>query len=599
MQHDKMLVLAAILTIVLAGQVFLASQDKNLVGDERAHITAGTAYVQTGSLLMNAEHPPLIKYAAGVLLSPLRPVLPTESEAWQMGDMWGVSRAFVDRNLAIEGSMRFLARLIPLFLVIVLGIAVFFAARSYGPAAALLALLFVAFEPNIIAHAQFLTMDLPVTCFFFVSFAAFLAFSRDGGRKWLALSAVAAGLALLSKFTAFLLFPSLLFALPLLWKRLAGSAPRKAVFCVASIIVVFVAAVSILFAGYGFADMGVYDVDYKGYSVPVTGPKMFAAGMAWNARHESDGHYSYLDGVSSLRGWWYYYAVAALLKTPLPLLLLFSVGLLTLPFSKRRSEWLAWLGPVIVVFAFYSLFSRVQIGLRYVLIAYPFLAIIASRVVQLNAFKRPAVRAVLLILCAWIAVGTLLVFPNHLAYFNELVPRGEGHNYLLDSNLDWSQDQSSFAAWAKSSGIGFSEPSCVPRPGVYFAPASLLHGVVVDDYNLEREGLAINEARYCLTWLQDYEPFMRWRDTIFVYNVTELRSDESVCAGRGVILNGYAGRYDGTSLPLASVEYGGRTFPVKQTLVREDQPEVGCFLTGGKRRFSLFKDGDCFFLEIL
>ena len=38
-------------------------------------------------------------------------------------------------------------------------------------------------------------------------------------------------------------------------------------------------------------------------------------------------------------------------------------------------------------------------------------------------------------------VGTVRIYPDHLAYFNDLVggPRN-GHLYLDDSNIDWCQD---------------------------------------------------------------------------------------------------------------------------------------------------------------
>jgi hypothetical protein len=46
-----------------------------------------------------------------------------------------------------------------------------------------------------------------------------------------------------------------------------------------------------------------------------------------------------------------------------------------------------------------------------------------------------------IILVAWSAVSSLLVFPHSLSYFNE--PSGgpdQGYEHLIDSNIDWGQD---------------------------------------------------------------------------------------------------------------------------------------------------------------
>ena len=62
--------------------------------------------------------------------------------------------------------------------------------------------------------------------------------------------------------------------------------------------------------------------------------------------------------------------------------------------------------------------------------------------------SRGLLRALVLVLAGWYAVGTLRVHPHYLAYFNELGggPRN-GYRLLVDSNLDWGQDLKGLKAW--------------------------------------------------------------------------------------------------------------------------------------------------------
>lgn len=98
---------------------------------------------------------------------------------------------------------------------------------------ALLASLIIAFDPFILAHTRVIHVDAPLAYFMFLSFLAFLLYLTQGGWKWLLISGLFGGLAVLSKTPAVLLGPilvasGLLYALfppptiprSLRWKRL-------------------------------------------------------------------------------------------------------------------------------------------------------------------------------------------------------------------------------------------------------------------------------------------------------------------------------------------------------------------------------------------
>ena len=74
---------------------------------------------------------------------------------------------------------------------------------------ALLATLIIAFDPFILAHSRVIHVDAPLSYFMFLSFLAFLLYLDRGAWKWLILSGLFGGLAVLSKTPAGLLGPIL------------------------------------------------------------------------------------------------------------------------------------------------------------------------------------------------------------------------------------------------------------------------------------------------------------------------------------------------------------------------------------------------------
>jgi hypothetical protein len=55
--------------------------------------------------------------------------------------------------------------------------------------------------------------------------------------------------------------------------------------------------------------------------------------------------------------------------------------------------------------------------------------------------KHGWVKIAALIMGVWFLTSTVRIYPYHLEYFNELVGGpSNGYKYLLDSNLNWNQD---------------------------------------------------------------------------------------------------------------------------------------------------------------
>ena len=170
---------------------------------------------------------------------------------------------------------------------------------------------------------------------------------------------------------------------------------------------------------------------FHGFSPWLHGLEKFLA-------HAQDGHFAFFLGQYSDQGWWNYFLVAFLIKTPIGSLLLIAASLVFCRAGNplRRREVVLLLLPVMVVFLATTQ-AKVNIGLRHILPVYPFLFVLASRVTTIR-FRRhwfaPLLIGTPLVLTA---ISSLRIAPHQLAYFNEFVGGpGQGYRYLSDSNVD-------------------------------------------------------------------------------------------------------------------------------------------------------------------
>jgi hypothetical protein len=185
--------------------------------------------------------------------------------------------------------------------------------------------------------------------------------------------------------------------------------------------------------------------------------------------HNDTGHLSYLFGEVRLTGWWYFYLVALAVKTPLPLLLAGPTGMAWLAVSgwRRRDSWaIAPLASVVAILVFASAVSRINIGIRHILIVYPFFALgaafltvrvwhalragadigvspIVNQTVNHRQKHLQNLRllgaAALLAGLVWQLSTLWRAYPDYLPYFNETVG-AHPERVLVDSDLDWGQD---------------------------------------------------------------------------------------------------------------------------------------------------------------
>jgi hypothetical protein len=219
---------------------------------------------------------------------------------------------------------------------------------------------------------------------------------------------------------------------------------------------------------------------------------------------------AYLLGEISQTGWWYYFLLAMLFKTPLATLAAtVAAGCV---FAARRGPSSfngAWATICLVVpaaiYFLAALRTNLNLGVRHVLPLYPFIfiasAIIFARAWQASRRLTSVVAAILLLL---LALESLTTWPNYIAFFNYPAGGSRGGIRLLgDSNLDWGQDLPLLGKWQKEHPdrpiqliyFGSAEPSIYldaeridptkarlpPSPAVLAVSATYLQGLYIPE----------------------------------------------------------------------------------------------------------------------
>ena len=420
----------------------------------------------------------------------------------------------------------FLARLPSLLLGVLLGWLVWIWARAlFGLRGGALALGLYTFCPNVLAHSHLVTTDVSTALAIFAAVYALWRYLERPGRGRLLVAVAAFGLAQLTKTTAAFLLP--IFAL-ILMLRLA---PRKDLLRFAGLLLLLglgaLAALNLGFLGEGTGTpLKSYTFVSEGFQklaatpvlrdLPLPLPYAYVQGLDMVSRDSRAQYWTYLRGHYSDTGFRSYFLWAFLIKVPVAtqLILLLALGLWASGRLRAPGAEDCLLVPVIVLLLYFSLFFRLGIGIRYILPVLPFLFVFAGRVAVLRPSSQAQARwqpVLLGALTLWLAVSSFSVHPQYLSYFNEIAGGpANGWRWLLDSNLDWGQDED----YIRNVYIPHSPVPVRMNPG---APVA---GRVAVDLN-RLIGLDPGIAdRYA--WLREnFRPVAKIRQTFWVFDVTE------------------------------------------------------------------------------
>ena len=407
--------------------------------DEAMHLAAGYSYLATRDFRLEPQNPPLVKelLALPLFLVHRLPFDP-DPKRWRNGDDFYVGQDFLYRSRVPADQILLLSRILNLFLgTLLIALVGWWAYRLWGNYAATVAIALACFEPNLVAYSSLVTTDTGATLFIFLT--VYLLWEYVRFPRWWLLSGtgIAAGMALVSKFSTVLLIPIIglivtvsLFiecaeSARLLLRNRPNPIRRKVFETAVLLLVIFLFAVAIIPIPYFF----------QGFEPWLFGFQRFIT-LA------QEGQSAFFLGQISYQGWWSYFVFAFLVKTPIGTLLLISTAFLLYRFGKPLAprEGLFLLLPVVVFFLAMTQ-SKVNIGLRHILPIYPLLFVFAARLATIEShrqwFKYLLIGAPL----ALTAISSLRIAPHQLAYFNEMVGGPDkGYHYLSDSNLDWGQD---------------------------------------------------------------------------------------------------------------------------------------------------------------
>ena len=165
----------------------------------------------------------------------------------------------------------------------------------------------------------------------------------------------------------------------------------------------------------------------------------------------------FLAGSYSVSGWWYFFPLAFLIKTPISLILLLFAGLALCADRWRRflDHGIYALLPLLT-FLTTAMLMKLNIGVRHILPIQPFVLLLAgTAIAELYTHRLKPVRLLLGAACLMAVAEFALICPHYLAFFNQFIGGlRNGQKYLVDSNLDWGQDLKGLKAWMDGHGVG-------------------------------------------------------------------------------------------------------------------------------------------------
>ncbi|MGZ8842369.1 MAG: ArnT family glycosyltransferase [Pyrinomonadaceae bacterium] len=455
----------AVLLATMSLQMFAVISRKSITVDEIVMIPSAYYHLAAGNFQLVNEHPPLSKIIASVPTLFIQPneVKPDQifGDPGSIQEKWSYAERFWENNPGIFESLSFWPRVPAILLTVLLGLFIFkFARELFGPLAAVISVALFTLEPTVLAHGRVVQTDIPATLGYFLLFFMLYRYANKPSLKHAVWIGAAAGVALLAKFSMLLAGPVLaVFFVMMIWRAPRKGNSRGSLF--AHIAVIALVMLVLINAGYLFQHraIGEPDVQWIQESFPrVSGTVTlftsllshivsadFILGILRQVRHTAEGHPAGFLGMYSRTGWWYYFPVAFALKTTLPFLLLSIASLAwgVYQYAKKRDARFLWMLAPFLVYTLYVLGSRIDIGVRYYLPAYPFLFILGGALLASAIRSKQLRRAGMVasfVVMAWIGVEAVRVYPDHMSYMNQLAFAHPHWWYLSDSNVEWGDE---------------------------------------------------------------------------------------------------------------------------------------------------------------
>ena len=467
-----------LLLLVLEGQLLYSVRRESLTWDEGDHIFAGYMSLKHHDFGLNPEHPPLVKMVAALPLQNMTLREPQLQNRYFKNEAYLSGGDFIFQN-DFE-TIIFRARMAASIFALMVALLAFLSAREmFGTGAGFLALLLIVFEPNFLAHGALVTTDTGAACCLLASIYAFYRYVKSPSWGRVAVLGLAAGIFFITKHSAVLL-PAMLILLAiteLLRRRQVGdeSRLRQALRLAGVLVIAGVITVGIMWTGYGFR----YSARPAGQQInpplestlgtlsPVEGkavtfmarwkllPESWLYGLA-DVRSVANTWPSYIFGKVYAHGVWFYFPVAFVIKATLTTLIFLPLIVYAIATGKLRGwrEILFLSLPPSLYFCI-SMTSKLNIGVRHILLVFIFLLVLAGGAAWSLICKDRRWGWLIGALILFHVISSLRAFPtSYIAYANELWGGPANiHKYLTDSTTDWGQQLKAVKRYVDERGI--------------------------------------------------------------------------------------------------------------------------------------------------
>jgi 4-amino-4-deoxy-L-arabinose transferase-like glycosyltransferase len=565
--RKEILIVGILLAFIVASGLYYAVTN-SITSDELTHITAGYINLKFNDYRFNIEHPPFVKQLAALPLLFIKLNFPMNvyKNSSEPMDIVKIQDAFLFSVGNDLDLMLLLSRIPNILIAALLGFFIYlYSKKLNGFWAGATSLALFAFSPSFLGHAPLVTMDTSVSCLYFMTIYFLMRYLETARNLYLSLTGVFLGLSLISKFSALILIPVIvvlvalsslrdfksafyhklkpfLFLLPLLPFACSYKssfrivAPFLCVFVFFNIFfkdkaysrkILYACAVLLVILTIAFIFTIVDYTDYKWFPFH-SATKAYFKGFSSFEGHASAGQgESYLLGMHSGKGWWYYFPLALLFKEPALCLIFFLSGLIVFLSKKEGMITKALILLPLLAYLFVAMgINKVNIGIRHLLPIYPFMFVICGYCVRL-AEKIHMRKHVFIALVFLLATDVLSAYPAHLSYISRLFGGIEsGHILLGDSNLAWGQDWKRMSRYVRENNVGqviveaasTSDKNCAYY-GINYRPMTLKEKAVPGRgiYVLERTALAPGR----IAWYAQANPAARVGGSLLVYNITD------------------------------------------------------------------------------
>jgi dolichyl-phosphate-mannose-protein mannosyltransferase len=423
---------------IMLAQVILSGRQLSQAADEATHLYAGYRYLKCSDLTVSPEHPPLAKVVAAVpllLMNVSVDCKPFKGDALQQA-MASVTWFYGQNWPAVLNHARAAVSIFAVGLCLLVWIG---ARRMFGLPTAMVASVLLLFEPNILAYGALIMTDVPVTCLMVLAVLAFYGWVKHRTLPFLLLTAMATGLALLTKHSGVVVIPilgALAIADAFSHSEIGVAKSKLAARNLIGVALISVLAAGVVWLGYGLR-FAVYPGAPETVPAPATSsllgqglfefekyhllPQAYLRGFAAAVTLADQTSVAFVAGKIYLHAPWFSTPFNFAIRSTAAMLALMLAGTfgMAMSFQHRRRERLFVLIPA-VVFLAVCIHASINVSMRYLLPLIPFLLIaVADGCVEMAKRSR-WISCALVGLVVLHAGSSLHAYPNYLSYASDL-----------------------------------------------------------------------------------------------------------------------------------------------------------------------------------